>query len=188
MRFVQTTIRAAIMLGVLVGLPGAWLYYGPLPPQAQRVADRFVAAAKDAVGWKVETNGADQPAQDAGSPPRVDARRLPTGQLGVVAQPVAVKSPGSSISKPGGALAERVEPLLSRLRSLGALEYSLENWGSDRRLFRFHCEMPLGSGKQATEQFESIAADPAQSIARVVADVTSWQSTRLASNLASTGR
>ena len=31
-------MRATIMLLILVGLPAAWVYYGPLPPNAQRVA------------------------------------------------------------------------------------------------------------------------------------------------------
>ena len=52
-------MRALLMIVVLVGLPAAWVYYGPLPPQAQRVVDRFVDVAKSAVGWgqEVETPG-----------------------------------------------------------------------------------------------------------------------------------
>ena len=46
-----TTLRGFVMLAVLVGLPAAWLYFGPLPKNAQRVVDRVVAAAKEAVGW-----------------------------------------------------------------------------------------------------------------------------------------
>ena len=30
-----TAIRATVMLAVLVGLPAAWVYYGPLPDHAQ---------------------------------------------------------------------------------------------------------------------------------------------------------
>ena len=36
----------------LVGLPAAWIYYGPLPQGAQRVVDRFVEVARDAIGWR----------------------------------------------------------------------------------------------------------------------------------------
>ena len=41
--------RAAVMLSTLVGLPAAWIYYGPLPAGAQRVVDRFLEVAREAV-------------------------------------------------------------------------------------------------------------------------------------------
>jgi hypothetical protein len=58
-----TLFRAAVMMSVLVGLPGAWIYYGPLPSSAQRVVDRFVTIAKEATGWK-SAEPAAKPAWD----------------------------------------------------------------------------------------------------------------------------
>ena len=44
--------RATVMLATLVGLPAAWVYYGPLPHGAQKVVDRFVDVARDTLGIK----------------------------------------------------------------------------------------------------------------------------------------
>jgi hypothetical protein len=74
--------------------------------------------------------------------------------------------------------AERVEPLLTRLRELGASEYSLEHWGDGGKLYRFQCEMPLNASPQLTQQFEAVAADPQATVERVVAEVASWQIAR----------
>ena len=58
-------------------------------------------------------------------------------------------------------LAVRLEPLLAQLRELGAAEYALEPWGAGRQMYRFRCEMPLGTSEQAVEQFEAMARRPA---------------------------
>jgi hypothetical protein len=172
-----TAIRAAIMLTVLVGLPAAWVYYGPLPDRAQRVVDRFVATAKEAIGWKEPAPSAS-PAAQSMTPASVtfeqeaaafDATPNPAASIPQQLKPQPAAAP---------TLAERVEPLLARLRELGVAEYALEPWGGDSRLFRFHCEMPLAEGGQVTEQFEAIAADPQASIEQVVADVAAWHASR----------
>lgn len=172
-----TTVRAVIMLLVLVGGPAAWMYYGPLPDSAQRVVNRFVASAKQAVEWdkhfgggqKVNRSKQELPnaaAHEANVPgPRLDHEQTP--QLGT----------GGNAET----LAGRLEPLLARLRALGVAEYALEPWGSDGRMFRFRCDMPLAPGGKAMEQFEAVAADPQSPIEKVVADVTCWQAERLAS-------
>jgi hypothetical protein len=81
-------------------------------------------------------------------------------------------------TQPAPSLAERVEPLLVRLRDWGVNEYRLEPWGTTR-MFRFSCEMPLAEGGVATQQFEAVAADAMASVAQVVADVESWRATQL---------
>jgi hypothetical protein len=167
-----TTIRAAIMLGVLVGLPAAWMYYGPLPNNAQRVVDRFVAAAKEAVNWEKHFKpSAGTEAKAAAAAPALENGTPPLA---------AEQAPLPGTGDRSATLAEHLEPLLARLRDLGAAEYALEPWGAEQRMFRFRCEMPLGGGPQSTEQFEAIAADPRASIERVVADVSTWQAERLA--------
>ncbi len=47
--------RAIVMLAVLVGLPAAWIYYGPLPSGAQRAVDRAVEVVRNATGWQQPT-------------------------------------------------------------------------------------------------------------------------------------
>ncbi len=167
-----TAMRAAIMLAVLVGLPAAWVYYGPLPPPAQRAVDRVVAVAKEAVGWEKFVAGT-QPLTPAHAPPATAIWRGP------MAGGAAAASAPRPASDPQGQLAARVEPLVSQLRAWGAAAYQLEAWGSDGRLFRFSCDMPLGGGLAATQQFEAVAADPQGAIARVVAEVQSWRSPQL---------
>lgn len=171
-----TAIRAAIMLTVLVGLPAAWIYYGPLPDRAQRVVDRFVAAAKDATGWKESTPLA------ARQTPAPTTALFEQTAASIVSAPTSVQISTSPTPAPKPAaepsLGERVEPLLVKLRALGVAEYALEPWGGEQRLFRFRCEMPLAGGGQATEQFEAVAADPRASIEQVVADVTAWHAMR----------
>jgi hypothetical protein len=178
-----TMLRAAIMLAVLVGLPTAWMYYGPLPPQAQRTVDRLVASAKEALDWDkrlgVET--------EADAPPReIDAGHVVEAAPAFAAERPAVVAASPVIQHAQSAeleLARRVEPLLARLRELGVAAYALEPWGGDRRLFRFHCEMPLAGSDAITQQFEAIAADPQQSVAQVVADVTNWHASRSVATL-----
>ncbi len=165
-----TAIRAVIMLSVLVGLPAAWVYYGPLPPRAQRVVDRFVTAAKEAVDWD---RAEGEPSGGSSSVVGIEAERVTVRPVAAATSPV--QQTGSSEE---GDLARRVEPLLAKLRELGVAEYALEPWGGARQLYRFHCEMPLAGNAQFTEQFEAIAADPRESVAQVVADVASWHASR----------
>jgi hypothetical protein len=167
-----TMLRAAIMIAVLVGLPAAWIYYGPLPPRAQRVVDRLVASAKDALDWDTRIGAeveADAPSLEIGAGAAADA----TPALAAAPSPVIQQAQLAEVE-----LARRVEPLLAKLRELGVAAYALEPWGGDRRLFRFHCEMPLAGSDAITEQFEAIAADPQQSVSQVVSDVTNWHASR----------
>jgi hypothetical protein len=180
-----TTFRALVMLSVFVGLPAAWIYYGPLPAEAQRVVDRFVTAAQEAIGWRKAENGTDDKwvhvtpgplgSPDAAQNYQPSAQLIPPAIEPVVATPAAQRRPLS--------FAERVEPLLARLRQLGVAEYALERWGDGGKLYRFHCEMPLGASAQITQQFESVAADPQRTVEQVVAEVAHWQRTRQAGGM-----
>jgi len=164
----QTTMRAGTMLAVLIGLPAAWVYYGPLPPQAQRVVDRFVVAAKEAVEWDRLTMTGDSKVTPPGA--RVPVRTV------TVSPPPAQQA---EMAPQPASLAERVEPLLAQLRNWGAEEYQLEPWGEGGCYFRFSCAMPIVEGAAATQLFEAVAADPQASIERVVADVAAWQATKM---------
>ena len=171
-----TFFRALVMLSVLVGLPAAWIYYGPLPPEGQRVVDRMVTAAKEAVGWNKSAT------QSSEAAPKSD--EAPAWSIGapVAAPPVAPplvtpvvateRAPAQPLS-----FQEQVEPLLVQLRQFGVIEYALERWGDGGKLYRFRCEMPLGASEEFTQQFEAVAADPQVSVAQVVAEVSQWQLT-----------
>ena len=99
-RTMATLFRAAVMLSVLVGLPAAWIYYGPLPTGAQRVVDRFVAIAKEATGWK-ETEAKPAPTWDF------------TKSAPIVGEGLAARIRGD---EPPGSLSVRCKRLLHRCR------------------------------------------------------------------------
>jgi hypothetical protein len=170
------------MLSALVGLPAAWIYLGPLPLEAQRLASRLVTAAKEAIGL---TNGGPStepwvrvaPARPA--PKAAEESSAPVVAISTAPPPLV--APRTAPAKPP-TLADRLDPLLARLRQLGAAEYALEHWGEGGTFYRFHCEMPVGA-TQLTQQFEAIAADPQNSVEQVVAEVTSWQLSRQTSGM-----
>jgi len=174
-----TTFRAGVMLSVLVGLPAAWIYYGPLPPQAQRVVDRLVTVAKGAIGSPSQTETA-RPRRTLAS-----ADPAPAWPASVdVKHQLAIEPPVESILPVAAAraavpralsLAERVEPLLARLRHLGVVGYALERWGDGGQLYRFRCEMPITASAELTQEFEAVAADPQSTVEQVVAEVANWQ-------------
>lgn len=169
-------LRALVMLAVLVGLPTAWIYYGPLPPSGQRVFDRIVEVAKESLGW----NGPLQAENHLISAPHFEhAPQTPLSLAGQSdAENFASFTPVDVEEKP---MPAQVEPLLEKLRSLGAAEYTLEKWGIDGQLYRFCCSMPLKHSDALTRHFEAVAGDPLTSIQEVVEEVGGWHSTRLAS-------
>lgn len=180
--------RAGVMLAVLVGLPAAWIYYGPLPPSGQKFVDRVVEVVKDATGWQQPY---EQPVE-AKTAPRFGAPETltPGGMTGSVAAtspsptvPIQVlpsettraQSPQAPVAV---SLDQQLQPLLQRLRALGPEGYALEAWGSDGRFYRFRCEMPLGTQQGVAQQFEAIAESPAVCIQQVTAEVERWQMAR----------
>ena len=183
----STSFRAGIMLSVLVGLPAAWVYYGPLPPSAQGVVDRFVTAAKEATGWDKSTaTRATAPVEAApgfviGGVPTATSVASSSSSFAGSSAAAAINSlptPSDGAATDGWAARQGLEPLLKQLRQLGAATYVLEPWGTGQKLFRFRCEMPIAAGDAMTQQFEAIAADPAASVQQVVAEVSTWQVAR----------
>jgi len=149
-------LRAVVMLAVLVGLPAAWVYYGPLPAGTQRVVDRVVDVAKSALGWNEQAEAAS----DLKSAPRYDFSQ---------------ETPAADANE---AVSQQAEPLLAQLRTLGVAEYTLEKWGINGQLYRFCCAMPLAQSAEHTRQFEAVAGDPLASIEQVVGEVATWQVAR----------
>lgn len=76
-----TFFRAAVMLTVLVGLPSAWVYYGPLPPEAMGVIQRTVASAKKSIGWEDRVQSTSWMADSPKTAPRFDASLAQATQL-----------------------------------------------------------------------------------------------------------
>ncbi len=200
-----TTFRAIVMLAVLVGLPAAWIYYGPLPTGAQRVVDRVMAAAKESIGWNKSSDARDRWVRveelKPAAPRQAEATVVPAVHVEEVTPPLLATRGGEHLAERDGytcadgkacagsgvssgppTLADRLDPLLARLRHLGAIEYALEHWGEGGKLYRFHCEMPVGA-TQLTQQFEAVAADPQKSVEQVLAEVGSWQLSRQTSGM-----
>ena len=164
-------IRAVVMLAVLVGLPAAWIYYGPLPPGAQRVVDRVLEVVMNATGWQ-------QPSEnplDAKAAPRFSVAAEPAPALSIEPVSLPLAAAGAMPER----LAEQVEPLLERLRALGPTEYSLEPWGRQGEFFRFRCAMPLTPDHEVTRQFAAVAPTPLASIEQVMGEVANWRTARL---------
>ena len=155
--------RAIVMLVVLVGLPAAWVYYGPLPPAAQQVVDRAVEVVKDAVGWEQALE--DETEIGPVAPPQRFA-----------VAPASYEAPIQTVG-PTDDLNTQAKPLLEQLRSMGATEYQLQQWGGQGQFYRFRCSMSLAEGEQLTQQFEAITDNPLVSIEQVVGEVTAWRST-----------
>ena len=179
--------RALVMLLTLVGLPAAWIYYGPLPQGAQRVVDRFVEVARDAVGWRqpVTTDSVNYmktpPRYDEALPTEIEVSAVSRATFQGTSAPVSLASvneslPFSSTSvEVGQDLNSQIEPHLALLQKLGVANYSLERWGEG---YRFKCAIPLGDNVDFTRQFEAINADPLATVRQVVGEVTSWQNAR----------
>ncbi len=176
--------RATVMLLVLVGLPAAWIYYGPLPPEAMGVIQRTVATAKQSLGWEDRTPGESWANRSIAAPKFEASSTVPPLQpirqdshFSLASATVALPPTTASVDDE---LAQQLEPHLSLLRSLDASEYTLENWGGSGQLYRFRCEITLGENDDFTRQFEAIDADPLRAVHQVVGEVTSWQNARQA--------
>jgi hypothetical protein len=180
--------RAFVMLLTLVGLPAAWVYYGPLPQGAQRVVDRFVEVARDAVGWRrpvtTDTVGGDMktaPRFDDVLPTENDMPAVSRATFQGTSAPVRLASASENLPSTaasidmGQELNSQIEPHLALLQKLGVANYSLERWGEG---YRFKCAIPLGDNIDFTRQFEAINADPLATVRQVVGEVTSWQNAR----------
>lgn len=177
--------RAVVMLVTLVGLPAAWVYYGPLPQGAQRVVDRFLEVTQDALGWQRPATS-DTACGQSKTAPRFDQKLSAVSSLSQVSQagfqgsatPARLAS-ASEIVSPETAQRQGIDGEMQRhlslLDSLGAEQYSLERWGDG---YRFQCAMPLGDNPDFTRHFEAIHADSLTAVRQVVGEVSSLQNAR----------
>ncbi len=194
-----TVFRATVMLVVLIGLPAAWVYYGPLPPAAMGVIQRTIVSAKQSIGWEDSSQGGWSP-ESTKAAPRFDGalaagrRKLTQQSANSVTQPTtpvmrdakfSLASASMPITEPqlpraeiDQELAQQLEPHLSLLRSLDAADYTLENWGGEGKYYRFRCSVSLGGDDDHTRQFEAIGADALRAVHQVVGEVTAWQNAR----------
>lgn len=189
--------RASVMLLTLVGLPAAWIYYGPLPTGAQKVVNRFVEVARDAMGWqqqiqakqawdqaKVAPRFSEAPVRNQSvetvrfqyDAPKTESTRPPSSPISLVS--ATLPSPEAKVSA-SDELASELEPHFSLLRKLGAADYSLAHWGTEGNLYRFHCSIPFGNEGLMSREFDAIDADPVAAVRQIVGEVTSWQNVKL---------
>ena len=189
--------RATVMLVTLVGLPAAWIYYGPLPTGAQKVVDRFVDVAREAMGWQHQLPVKQAWDQDKAAPrfeeapfrqqsdesvrgqqetPQVNVSVPPSSPISLVSATLPITRPKMAATDD---LAGQLEPHFSLLRKLGAADYALAHWGSEGNLYRFHCSIPFGSEGLMSREFDAIEADPVAAVRQVVGEVTSWQNVQL---------
>ena len=200
-----TAFRATVMLVVLVGLPAAWVYYGPLPPEAMGVIQRTIASAKNSIGWDEQFQTSRWADETQKTAPRFDtslaaaSSTLQQQELPFAVQPKTPTTPAVSDAKftlasatvptqkadlapshanVGVSLGQQLEPHLSLLRSMNAADYTLENWGGEGQLYRFRCSVSLGNSDDHTRQFEAIDEDPLRAVRQVVGEVTAWQNAR----------
>lgn len=189
--------RAAVMLLVLVGLPAAWVYYGPLPAGGQRVVNRFVEVARNALGMQRQSPDHQAWGQGKAAPRFNEAPFREQGSATARSQqafpaPAVSRSPSSPISLVSASLpsteaklptsddlAGHLEPHFSLLRKLGAANYSLAHWGTEGNLYRFHCSIPFGAEGLMSREFDAIETDPVAAVRQVVGEVTSWQNVQL---------
>jgi hypothetical protein len=164
--------RALVMLVVLVGLPSAWVYYGPLPAGAQRVASRIVELGQEAL------TGSHRTEEKYGE--------LPVQSFAISAEPVrfdpetqrATFQAEHKTAQREPIVEHELEPHLSVLRKMGASEYTLEDWGQGGQLVRFRCSVSMGGGNDFTRQFEAVAGDSLAAVRQVVGEVSAWQNAR----------
>ncbi|QEG38046.1 hypothetical protein [Bythopirellula goksoeyrii] len=196
--------RASVMLLTLVGLPAAWIYYGPLPTGAQKVVNRFVDVARDALGWqqpiqakqawdqaKVAPRFSEAPVRDQGDEavrfqydaPKTESTIPASSPISLVS--ATLPSPEAKVSASDD-LASQLEPHFSLLRKLGAADYSLAHWGTEGNLYRFHCSIPFGNEGLMSREFDAIDADPVAAVRQIVGEVTSWQNIKLDAGHSST--
>ncbi len=177
--------RAVVMLVTLVGLPTAWVYYGPLPQEAQQVVDRFVEVAQDALGWKkslpANTTSGEKtaPRYEDVLPTPIERPAVSRATFQGSVAPVKLASATEEMSIPAEPIAQdkqgEMAMHLSLLKSLGVAQYSLEKWGQG---YRFKCAIPLSDNPDFTRQFEAIDTDPLASVRQVVGEVTAMQNAR----------
>jgi hypothetical protein len=70
----------------------------------------------------------------------------------------------------------RLRMLLDELAKLDVQNPELAPWGADGQHYRFCCRATLGNSPQWSRHFEAVAAEPAQAVEHVLAQVTSWRS------------
>ena len=157
-----TTLRATVMLVILVGVPAAWIYLGPLPMEAQQVVTRLITTVKNRLGMVPLA----VPGQPKISAPRFDI-------------PVSPEKNFLDSELDTARIMSDVELELEQLRSMGVAEYALESWGRRGNLYRFHCIMPIGPSDNLTTQFEAVNEDPRVSVRKVLHEAVCWQQDRL---------
>ncbi|MEX2308163.1 MAG: hypothetical protein WD738_11250 [Pirellulales bacterium] len=202
-----TIYRAIVMVAAGVIVVKGWQLYGPTTEQLKSAGVRTIELASAV--WN-QTQPAE--ASGSAADPRLTAPAKPaaaTAPTGVI-EPAPLMSPaaGNVDNLPGGAsglatteprvdelvkatsaaaddagVSDRLSPLYSRLKELGASDPQLGPWGSSGEMYRFCCRAALADTPAFTRHFEAVAAEPVGAVEQVVAKVEAWRATQRGSAL-----
>jgi hypothetical protein len=122
------------------------------------------AGVPDSPGADYENDGAAWPRN---GPRQAEPPRLPHD----------MRTMQASFNEPaplhGGAGVGRFEQIQNRLQALGATYFRLETFGSDRKLYRFQCEMPIVAAG-AVQHFEATSENPLFAMESVLVEIDRW--------------
>ncbi len=166
-------LRVAVLLAGLIGLP--LLAMLGMPNDQADVISSDVLQTSTSFFPREVTRADPPPSSLAVAPEHIEGRSPST--------PVAdrpTQSPSSQpvpIPIPVGQNARMAE-IQRRLRELGATYYLLEKWGSEGKLYRFHCRVAIGEETSANRHFEVVDADSIGAIERVLTQIEAWRATQ----------
>jgi hypothetical protein len=168
--------RTVLPLAVVIGMPLAVI--GTRSGSPVPLAEQAAALWRHAVAFADRGSRLEEPSGSADlialPRPRLDGE-----SLGAQFPPAAVSLPAVKAVDYGldDEFRQRLSAAQRRLEELGAryvLFEPVEAIDGDTPRFRFHCLMPL-PGSVFSRPFDSVDADPAQAIERVLLDVIQWQ-------------
>jgi len=196
--------RALVMLSCLIAIPLAAVFGKSLPEMLKNLVNgcwsgpsASVSSTTDeaprfqpvAAGSVVGTPRANPGLPTHGGPLTASAAGY-TGPAGKGFEAVAagyeqpLKAPAPSVSpaalaaEPVSAPPDRFAYVQNRLRDLGAGYRSLESWGEQQQLYRFHCRMPVAGDPTCTYYFEATDVNPLKAMSDVLEQVENWHRRR----------
>lgn len=168
--------RTIIMFGTITVGAMAWKVYGPPPEQLAPIVNRAVELANQTLG-----RDATSPKSSELSAPRLAAigdsviEPLPGGAPLRVDPEVAPASHFLDIPTHSAPQAANADALLSRLRSLGAVEVEVKPWGATGQTYRCACRMASPSNPTLERNFDAVAANAKSAVEQVLADIEEWR-------------
>jgi hypothetical protein len=176
----QAITRTVIMLGTIAVGIMAWRVYGPPAEKLAPVINRSVEVVNEWLG-RMPSEPAIEPlpaptlrvAEESppaislpiGPPLRVDADIEPAGHSEPIPpSPLHTRLAADSVNV-------QIEDLLAQLKRLGAMDTSLQPWGSAGKSYRFQCRLVSAENPTIERHFDAIEADPRAAVEQVLESV-----------------